>query len=1185
MFLFYHSDQSIENRNYYKGILFEKLLSDFLTKRGFVVELRKKKNSLEYDLDGTNKTTSLQVVGEAKAYNKNIGSEIFTSFVGKLLPLGIAENKITGLFLSLTSLTAETNDYYQSLRDNNYNIIVLTGQKLFNEIRDELEYVSFKVLERKLHKSKYDVLFEYQLITNNGFFLVHICKKNSAATPAFFIIFNKDGETITDETFIQNIKKEIKELSSLNYISSKRTSTEFSEKVILNGLIVGQTWIDYRLPAGPKYFVGREVVYTEILTRIDKFQTPNIIQIKSRSGVGKSSLLAFLDDMFKRYNVHTELHDARDIKSVLDLFYVIQRFTKSNQMPKDFRDVEEFLKDLEENKDIKKSILLIDQFESTFSNPSVYNAYESIANYIVSRCKNIFLIIARKSDQLTTYDESKISLEKLNTFSKHYQLLDFTKKEAALLLRKISEATETKISHEVQSYILEFTQGFPWLLKRTIAHILKLIELGASQKELFASHLKLDNLFDEELQILDEAERDYLTKIAIALPAEFTELHRHFDEDPLLTQMLDKLTRARLLRLSGSTYDTYNDVFKDYLKYNKLPEFRQLIIYRWTPNSIILPYHKLISMKRFSVDDIQMLFCFKKGTSLNLIREFNSLNLVVKTGDGWEIPQRIMDIYKEGRLGEYIRKQLYNNHLVTKLLNKLSEKTSIHLDELPEFLNSQFPFGEATKKTWDVYANILIGWLTLVKIIDVDESGEITLCNEDRNTILAELGNLTEVGNISRRNRIITFFPSSSFSSIKNSFNLLKNSVTSISSIDNHVINDFKKFGWLKENKLTIENISAIYKDAKTKLSSEDYTFIWEAANSNKYLFPLFKERFGELYSDETIKWKLRKIISWGKNLGIIENKRYRYIKRSNAVESKTDVSKRHKRNQGKNKIKVDKSRDNRKAEFIWELHYQELLEFIDQYGHSSISRDDPETKTLAYWATAMRTKRKKGLLDERKIDLLNKINFDWDPIDNSWKMMYEELKTFFNQHGNSFVPKHYENQKLSNWLRNQKNAYRKGKLSKEREELLNQLGAFNKSIIDKIQPIENDILELLLLYKEKYGNIKVPQLDKEFGKLGRWINGQRILKKRGKISKEREEALNNLGMVWDAVEERWDKRLNELHSFYLKNGHFNVPRKSKDFPKLGDWYYKLRVSRPNEKRIAKLKNIGFDWDTECKIK
>jgi hypothetical protein len=107
-----------------------------------------------------------------------------------------------------------------------------------------------------------------------------------------------------------------------------------------------------------------------------------------------------------------------------------------------------------------------------------------------------------------------------------------------------------------------------------MAHVLTLRTKDANPAELMPAALRLDDLFDEELEELDELERDYLVQITHRFPARYQELDRYFDEEPYPPGILEKLTRDRLLRLSGSTYDTYNDVFKEYLVYKRLPDFR-----------------------------------------------------------------------------------------------------------------------------------------------------------------------------------------------------------------------------------------------------------------------------------------------------------------------------------------------------------------------------------------------------------------------------------------------------------------------------------------------------------------------------------------------------------------------------------------------------------------------------------
>lgn len=428
---------------------------------------------------------------------------------------------------------------------------------------------------------------DYILTTNYGYSRLVIASEFNSMVPSYFCVFNSNLELINDFDLLKIYQANINELIPLEPIyESPNIKSKKELRSIQQGLMLSKDWIDYRLPASPQYYVGRKDLISQILKLIDD---PNkesrVIQIKSRSGVGKSSTLAILSQILLEKGYNVELHDARDIKSIIDVYSIIGRFVGTSTIPQDYTEIEKQLKIVNQN---KRSIFIVDQFESIFLQPEVFNSYETIAKIIYNIKENIFFCLARKNDQLTTYDDSLISLQQLNSISKNFELKDFTKEEAKELLDKISSQSIKNISKEVLAYVLEFAQGFPWLLKRTMAHILKLTnEENISQKQLIGTGLMLDDLFEEELEGLEEIEKEYLTKICHKLPADFHQLQRYFEEDILLPKMLDKFTQVRLLRLTGDTYDTYNDVFKEYLIYQKLPEFRHQHIYRQHPNAVI----------------------------------------------------------------------------------------------------------------------------------------------------------------------------------------------------------------------------------------------------------------------------------------------------------------------------------------------------------------------------------------------------------------------------------------------------------------------------------------------------------------------------------------------------------------------------------------------------------------------
>ncbi len=885
MFLFYSSEQTDDNCSYYKGLLFEQLLQQYLLASGFEVELRRKRNSLEYDVEGTNKTTGQNVLGEAKALDKSVTGKEFTSFVGKLLPFDLGEGKIHGLFLSTSALTAEADDYYNKVK-NKYGITAQTGRQLFKAIEVALKLPSFDFLSKLLDKKGYASLTSSILTTDTGIFLVLIARAHNSGAPAYFALFDSYGHPIDDESFIEVIGNSDKSLQPLEPIiptRNKPLKSKAPERCIPEGLSLGVEWSDYRLPASPQFFVGREAFVERIFRHLNENQRPNVLQIKSRSGVGKSSVLAYIASLCTTLGATTELHDSRDIKSTLDVYSVVQRFTKSKELAYDFRDIENQLSTFAEADKNSLKLFFVDQFESTFHIPDVFAAYESLAGAFTRIGNGLYIIFARKNDQLTTFDDSLISLDKLNSTSRPFELPDFSKDEAISLLTSISKSYEKKpIARDVRAYVLEFAQGFPWLLKRTMAHLIRLLNKGVAQSELVATGLQLDDLFDEELEGLDEIERDYIARIASRLPADYNQLQRQFDEDPLLPKILDKLTRSRLLRLTGATYDTYNDVFKEYLIYQKIPDLRHFNIYRMYPNPVLSGFHNFVDKDKFTSEEFKAFLNQSLGSAFNILRELKNLNLIKADKDHWKIPQTIIDIYNQGRLGEYIRRQLLENEIVSRLVNSVAQESKFHIDDLTDYLREQFPFIEASPKTWTTYAAILRAWVVETKLLELNQKSEFIPPSGSRASIIESLGNMGIVGSSARRQTLNFFLPTCpNFSSVEKALNSIQNGIPADKIKNRTALTDLRNGGWLKGEKTIFTNTDQFREAVKSELQKDPLSTIWDAINNNTPVLPLFEQLLDGRYTEETLKWRLKIIVRWAKHLGIIPQRRIRVSERA----------------------------------------------------------------------------------------------------------------------------------------------------------------------------------------------------------------------------------------------------------------------------------------------------------------
>lgn len=145
---------------------------------------------------------------------------------------------------------------------------------------------------------------------------------------------------------------------------------------------------------------------------------------------------------------------------------------------------------------------------------------------------------------------------------------------------------------------------------------------------------------------------------------------------------------------------------------------------------------------------------------------------------------------------------------------------------------------------------------------------------------------------------------------------------------------------------------------------------------------------------------------------------------------------------------------------------------------------------------------------------------------DERWNYYSEKLATFVAEHGHTMVPPSYDS-KLHSWVERQKNIHRKRHMMRQNP-----------------------------------GNSKPESID------------------------YRMDRLNQLGMTWESLDDRWEVRFDELNDFYQQHGHTHFPMSAN--PTLYHWsvfqrrqYKRLQdnsTSTLTEERIEKLNRIGFVW-------
>lgn len=125
-----------------------------------------------------------------------------------------------------------------------------------------------------------------------------------------------------------------------------------------------------------------------------------------------------------------------------------------------------------------------------------------------------------------------------------------------------------------------------------------------------------------------------------------------------------------------------------------------------------------------------------------------------------------------------------------------------------------------------------------------------------------------------------------------------------------------------------------------------------------------------------------------------------------------------------------------------WEEHCQELIDYKRQYGNCIVPLDYPENPALATWVHLQRQEHRRGKLNRDRTGRLNKLGFVWNTLEAQWDERYQELIDYKNEQGNCNVPVGYPRKTvLGQWVFQQRQNHRKGKMSQDRIKKLEEIG------------------------------------------------------------------------------------------------------------------------------------------------
>ena len=275
-----------------------------------------------------------------------------------------------------------------------------------------------------------------------------------------------------------------------------------------------------------------------------------------------------------------------------------------------------------------------------------------------------------------------------------------------------------------------------------------------------------------------------------------------------------------------------------------------------------------------------------------------------------------------------------------------------------------------------------------------------------------------------------------------------------------------------------------------------------------------------------------------------------------------------------------------------WDFWYGLTLRYKDEFNNPNTQQryKTAEGFQLGSWQNNQRGSYKKGKLSPDRIKRLDDIGFTWEMLEEQFEKGFQETLLYKEKTGNPNVQQRYKTDEgfhLGSWQNNQKNFYKKGKLSPDRIERLEKIG-FTWEILE--EQFEKGFQETLL-YKEITGNPNTQKTYKtaEGFHLGTWQQTQRNNHKKEILSSERIKRLSEIGFKWVIQEEQFEKQFEkgfqETLLYKEKTGDPNasIHYKTAEGFHLGTWQStqrdKYRKGNSSPDRIKRLSEIGFTWE------
>jgi HKD family nuclease len=318
----------------------------------------------------------------------------------------------------------------------------------------------------------------------------------------------------------------------------------------------------------------------------------------------------------------------------------------------------------------------------------------------------------------------------------------------------------------------------------------------------------------------------------------------------------------------------------------------------------------------------------------------------------------------------------------------------------------------------------------------------------------------------------------------------------------------------------------------------------------------------------------------------------------------------RHYKKYDDNRMSEYKIKKLEEIDFSWELGYKRnsqiskdddqwfinltiYSEFKKKYNREPKQKRNTDEYKIARWRNDQTVNRKRGLLSQDRIELLESENIIWDLEEHEFKIKLNKLLDYKNEFGNFNVPLSYKTDgiALGNFIYSLKNRGTR----KEYKEILEGIGVDGIILRSEVDRTDKKYRKLTLVWKNNFEKLKalkekgenINQINQDYQedkKFGTWVSSQKRRYTFDNLNDEQIQLLENLGLKFskeNSTDEKWNLFYDLLCEYKISNGNCRV---TKSFDKeLYTWSASQRrakrIKTLTPEKIAKLEEIEFEWE------